>query len=64
MCAVECQEEHDPSGWVTGLLGVIADMAADGRRGVAIEDGATFQVSANDDSGSRVVLTLTVHYEF
>ncbi len=64
MCAVECQEEHDPRGWVTGLLGVIADMAADGRRGVAIEDGATFQVSANDDSGSRVVLTLTVNYDF
>lgn len=64
MSAVQCQEEHDPTRWVTGLLEVIADMASDGRRGVAIDDGAAFQVTRLDDSGSRVVLTLTVNYEF
>lgn len=64
MSAAQCQEEHDPSLWVSGLLEVIADMASDGRRGVSIDDGATFQVVRQDDSGSRVVLTLTVNYEF
>lgn len=64
MSAVECAQEHDPALWVLALLEVIADMAADGRRGVFIDDGAVFQVSVPTDSGADLVLTLTATYEF
>lgn len=64
MSAVECAQEHDPALWVLALLEVIADMAADGRRGVFIDDGAVFQIRCPTDGGSDLVLTLTATYEF
>lgn len=64
MSAVACADEHEPALWVVALLQAIADMAADGRRGVFIDDGAVFQVSVPTDSGADLVLTLTTSYDF
>lgn len=59
----EATDEHVPDSWVRGLLGVIADQLADGRRGVMADNGTIVQVIQPNDYGDRIVLTLTIEYQ-
>lgn len=59
---IEVTDEHDPASWMLGMLGVIGDQIADGRRGVIVDDGTTLQITTPTDSGCDVVLTLTIEY--
>lgn len=59
----EVTDEHNPDSWVRGLLRVIADQLADGRRGVMADNGTTVQVIQPNDDGDWIVLTLTIEYQ-
>lgn len=61
--SIELATEHEPSMWISGLLGVIADQLSDSRRGLLADGGEVITVVHATDNGFDVVLSLTITYQ-